>query len=101
MVLTLFKVFLYGLFILTVKFTQNQQNKQRHFYSTGKIAHRLSKSIVGWNIHMACSPNQKILYGLYVQQERVSAVQVMQWFNDSHHKNIAMFSKTRYMLLQI
>ena len=51
MVLTLFKVFLYGLFILTVKFTQNQQNKQQHFYSTGKIAHRLFKSIVGWNTH--------------------------------------------------
>ena len=41
------------LFILPVKFTQNRQNKQQHFYSTGKIVRRLSKSIVGWNIHMA------------------------------------------------
>ena len=78
MVLTLFKVFLYGLFILTVKFTQNQQNKQQHFYSTGKIAHRLSKSIVGWNIHMARSRNRIIFSGLCAQQEGVSAVQVMQ-----------------------
>ena len=35
-----------GLFILPVKFTQNRQNKQRHFYSTSKTACRLSKSIV-------------------------------------------------------
>ena len=26
-----------GLLILLVKFTQNQENKQQHFYSTGKI----------------------------------------------------------------
>ena len=55
-----------------------RQNKQRHFYSTGKIACRLSKSIVGWNIHMARSRNRKILSGLWAQREGVSAVQVMQ-----------------------
>ena len=53
-----------GLFILSVKFAQNRQNKQRHFYSTGKIARRLSKSIVDWNIQMARSQNRKILSGL-------------------------------------
>ena len=66
------------MFILMVKFTQNRQNKQRYFFSTGKIASRLSKSIVGWNIHMASSRNQKILSGLCAQQEGVSAAQVMQ-----------------------
>ena len=71
-------MFYHGLFILPVKFTQNRQNKQRHFYSTGEIARRLSKSIVGWNIHMARSPNQEILSGLSAQREGVSAVQVMQ-----------------------
>ena len=76
---------------------QNRPNKQLYFYSTDQIAHRLSKSIVDWNIHMARSRNQKILSGLWAQREEVSAVQVMQWFNDSHHKNIVMFSKTRYM----
>ena len=67
-----------GPFILPVKFTQNRQNKQRHFYSNGKIARRLSKSIVGWNIHMARSRNRKILCGLCAQREGVSVVQVMQ-----------------------
>ena len=67
-----------GLFILPVKFTQNWQNKQRHFYSTGKIACRLSKSIVGWNIHMTRSQNQKILSRLCAQREGVIAVQVIQ-----------------------
>ena len=67
-----------GLFILPVKFTQNRQNKQQHFYSTSKINHRLSKSIVGWNIHMAHSRNHKFLSRLCAQQEEVSAVQVMQ-----------------------
>ena len=73
-------VIINGLFILPVKFMQNRQNKQQHFYSTGKIAHKLSKSIVGWNIHMARSPNQKILSRLCAQGEGVSlsAVQVMQ-----------------------
>ena len=71
-------MFYHGLFILPVKFTQNRQNKQRHFYSTGEIARRLSKSIAGWNIHMARSPNQEILSGLCAQREGVSAVQVMQ-----------------------
>ena len=56
----------------------NRQNKQRHIYSTGKTAHRLFKSIVGWNIHMARSGNQKILSGLCAQREGVSVVQVMQ-----------------------
>ena len=82
---------------MPVKFTQNRQNKQQHFYSTSKIARRLSKSIVGWNIHMARSRYRKILSILRAQREGVSAVQVMQSFNDSHHKNTAMFSKTRYM----
>ena len=50
-----------GLSILPVKFTQNRQNNQRHFYSTSKIVRRLSKSIIGWNIHMTRSPNRKIL----------------------------------------
>ena len=65
----------FGLFILPVKFTQNRQNKQPHFYSTGKIARRPSKSIVGWNIHMARSRNRnkKILSGLCAQREGVSA----------------------------
>ena len=67
-----------GLSILPVKFTQNRQNNQRHFYSTSKIVRRLSKSIIGWNIHLARSPNRKILSGLCEQQEGVSAVQVMQ-----------------------
>ena len=89
-------VFFYGLVILPVKFMQNRQNKQQHFYSTGKIAHRLSKSIAHWNIRMARSRNRKILSGLCAQWEGVSAV-LMQWFNDSHHKNIVIFSKTRYM----
>ena len=44
-----------GLLILPVKFTQNWQNKQRHFYSTSNIARRLSKSIVAWKIHMGRS----------------------------------------------
>ena len=47
--MTTFEEIYFGLFILPVKITQNQQNKQQHFYSTGKIARRLSKSIVGWN----------------------------------------------------
>ena len=93
----LFEVYCYGLFILPVKFTQNRQIKQLHFCSTGKIACRLSKSIVGWNSHMARSWNRKILSGFCGQWEGVSAVQVMQWFSDSHHKNSVMFSKTRYM----
>ena len=67
-----------GLFILPVKFTQNRQNKQRHFYSTGKIARRLSKSIVDWHIHMVRSRNRKVLSGLCAQREGVSAAQVMQ-----------------------
>ena len=57
---------------------QNWQNKQQHFYSTGKIARRLSKSILGWNIHMVRSQNRKIPSGLWAQREGVSAVQVMQ-----------------------
>ena len=85
------------LLILPVKFTQNRQNKQRHFYSTVKIARRLSKSIVGWSIHMARSQNWKFLSGLCAQWEGVSAVQVMQWFNDSHQKYIITLSKTRNM----
>ena len=56
------KVTNYGLFILPVKFMQNRQKKQRHIYSTGKIVHRLSKSIVVWNILMACSENQKKIF---------------------------------------
>ena len=82
-----------GLLILPVKFTQNWQNKQRHFYSTSNIARRLSKSIVAWKIHMGRSRNWKFLSGLCAQRERVSAVQAMQWFNDPDHKSIAMFSK--------
>ena len=35
--------FIFGLFILPVKFRQNRQNKWWHSYSTGKIARRLSK----------------------------------------------------------
>ena len=76
--MTTFEEIYFGLFILPVKITQNQQNKQQHFYSTGKIARRLSKSIVGWNIHMVDSQNRKILSGLCAQWEGVSAVQVMQ-----------------------
>ena len=53
---------------------QNRQNKQQHFYSTGKINHRLSKSIVGWNIHMMHSRNRKFLTRLCAEQEEVSAV---------------------------
>ena len=60
------------------KFTRNRQNKQWHIYSTGKIARRVSTSIVGWNIYMACSGNQNILSGLCAQREGVSVVQVMQ-----------------------
>ena len=67
-------VFFYGLIILPVKFMQNRQNKQQHFYSTGKIAHRLSKLIAHWNIRMVRSQNRKILSGLCAQWEGVSAV---------------------------
>ena len=55
-----------------------QSNNLRTVYSAGKIARRLSKSIVGWNIHMVCSQNQNILSGLCAQLDGVSAVQVMQ-----------------------
>ena len=67
----------FELFLLQEKFTQNRQNKQRHFYSTGKIACRLFKSIIDRNIHMACSWNRKILSGLCAQREGDSAVQAM------------------------
>ena len=61
----------------------NWQNKQQHFYSTGKIVRRLSKSIVGWNIHMVC------FFVDCVQSEKESVqLQVMQWFNDWHHKKL-------------
>ena len=66
------------MFLLSVKFTKNRQNKQQNFYSTGKIARRLSKSIAGWNIHMARSRSRKLISGLCAQREGVSAVQVMQ-----------------------
>ena len=65
--ITTFAVLQNGLFIPLVKFSQNQEIKQRHFYSTSKIAHRLSKSIVGRNIHMARSQIWKILSGLCAQ----------------------------------
>ena len=70
------------LFILPVKFTQNRKNKQRHFYSTGKIARKLSKSIIAWNIWR----NLKILSGLCAQQQGVSAV--IQWPTPQKYCNV-------------
>ena len=78
----------FGLFILPVKLTQNRQNKQRHFYSTGKIARRLSKSIVGWNIHMARSRNRKILSGFCAQSHCSARDAVIQRLTPQKHCNI-------------
>ena len=63
-------LYFYGLFILPVKFTQNRQNKQRYFYSTGTIVRRLSKSIVGWNIHMARCRKPKNLFWIVCTARR-------------------------------
>ena len=45
-------------------------------YSTGKIARRICKSIVGWNILMARSQNQKVLSGFGAQLGRQEGVSV-------------------------
>ena len=78
----------------------DQQNKQRHFYFTGKLARSLSKSIVGWNIHIVCSPNRKILSGLRAQQEVVSASDAV-IHNNSNYKNFVISSKSTYKQLQM
>ena len=86
---------IFTVFILPVKFTQNRQNKQQHFYSTGKIARRLSSSIVGWNIHMARSQNQNIFSGLHAQQKGVNASDTVN--QRLTPQNIVIFSTKRYM----